>query len=82
MLVALGITLVIAGAIITFAIDAQVDGADIAAIGWILMAGGAFAIIAGAIRGASFMTMGNKRIQHERHVSDDGQHVVEQSKIS
>lgn len=82
MLVAFGIILAIAGAIIVFAIDTQVEGVDLAAIGWILIAGGAASIIAGAIRGASFMSMGNKKFQHERHVSPDGQHVVEETRSS
>ena len=82
MLVAFGIVLVIAGAVLTFAVDAQVDNVDLAVIGWILMAGGAFSILAGAIRGASWMSMGNKKFEHERHVSSDGQHVVEESKVS
>lgn len=82
MLVAFGIILTIAGAIITFAVDAQVDDVDLAAVGWILMAGGVAAIIAGAIKGASFMSMGNKKFQHERHVSPDGQHVIEETRSS
>ncbi len=82
MLVAFGIILAIAGAIITFAVDAQVDNVDLAVIGWILMAGGVVSIVAGAIKGASFMSMGNKKFQHERHVSPDGQHVVEETKSS
>lgn len=82
MLVAFGIILAIAGAIITFAVDTQVDNVDLAAIGWILMAGGAASIIAGAIRGASWMSMGKQKFEHERHVSDDGQHVVEETRSS
>ena len=82
MLVAFGIILTIAGAIITFAIDAQVDDIDLAAVGWILMAGGVASIIAGAIKGASVMSMGNKKFEHERHVSPDGQHVVEETRQS
>lgn len=82
MLIAFGIILTIVGAIITFALDAQVDDVDLAVVGWILMAGGVASIIAGAIKGATFMSMGNKKFQHERHVSPDGQHVVEETKSS
>lgn len=82
MLVAFGIILTIAGAIITFAIDTQVEGVDLAVVGWILMAGGVASVLAGAIRGASFMSMGKQKIQHERHVSPDGQHVVEETRSS
>ena len=82
MLVAFGIVLVIAGAIITFAVDTAVEGVDLQAVGWILMAGGAASIIAGAIRGATFMSSGRTKFQHERHVSPDGQHVVEETRRS
>ncbi len=82
MLVAFGIVLTIAGAVLTFAIDTQVENVDLAMIGWILMAGGVVSVVAGAIRGASFMSMGKQKFQHERHVSNDGQHVVEETRSS
>ena len=82
MLVAFGIILVIAGAIVTFAVDAQLENVDLAAIGWILMAGGAASIIAGAISGASWMSMRKQKFEHERHVSPDGSHVIEETRAS
>lgn len=45
MYIGIGIFLLVAGAILTFAVDATVAGVDISLIGWILMAGGALAII-------------------------------------
>ena len=82
MFAALGIILLVAGAILTFAVDEAVDGADLAAIGWILMAGGGLALIIAMIQGAGWMSMGTSRRRHERYVSDDGQHVVEESQMS
>lgn len=80
MLVVLGIILVVAGAILAFAVDAAVDNVDLVAVGWILMGGGALALVAGAVRGASFMSSRNQRFSTERHVSPDGQHYVEETR--
>jgi Domain of unknown function (DUF6458) len=77
MFAALGVLLIVAGAIITFAIDKAVDGVDLEALGYILMAGGALSLIIGAIQGAGFMSMGRQRVTSERIVSPDGHHVVE-----
>lgn len=79
MLVTLGIILLLAGALITFAIDAVVDGVDLIAVGYILMGAGALALIAAAIQGAGFMSMRNNKMRSERHVSPDGKHVVEET---
>ena len=49
MLAALGIMLLITGAIVTFAPHSWVDGADLLAIGWILMAGGGLALLLSTI---------------------------------
>ena len=77
----LGIILLVLGAIIAFAIDAAVDGLDLVAIGYILMAAGAFSLLVAAIRGVGFMSMGTRKVRSERHVSPDGQHVVEETDI-
>lgn len=82
MLVGLGILLIVAGAVLGFAVDAAVDNVDLVAVGWILMGGGALALVIAALRGASWMSMSNRRYTHERHVSDDGQHVVEESRVA
>lgn len=79
MFAALGIILLVAGAILTFAVDQAVDGADLAAIGWILMAGGGLALIIAMIQGAGWMSMSKTAMRTERHVSDDGRHQVEET---
>ncbi len=79
MLVAIGIIFVVIGAIVSFAIDTAVDGVDLRAIGFILIGGGALALVAAAIQGAGWMTMSNKKFRSERHVSADGNHVVEET---
>ncbi|NND74521.1 MAG: hypothetical protein HKN44_05900 [Ilumatobacter sp.] len=82
MLVVLGIIMIVLGAIVTFAIDTAVEGVDLEAIGYIIMAGGVVALAAAAIRGAGWMTMNNRRMHSERHVSSDGNHVVEETQVS
>lgn len=77
MFAALGIILLVAGAILTFAVDRQSDGVDLAAIGWILMAGGGLALLVAAIQAAGLMSLSRSRVQTERHVSADGRHQVE-----
>ncbi len=74
----LGIVLLIAGAIITFAVDQQADGFDLALIGWIMMAGGVLSLLVAMIQGAGLKSMSNKKLSTERHVSADGQHLVEE----
>jgi len=49
MLAALGIMLLITGAILSFALRAAADGVDVVAIGWILMAGGGLALLVSMI---------------------------------
>jgi hypothetical protein len=78
MFAALGIVLLVAGAILTFAIDRSADGVDIVAIGWILMAGGGLALLVAMIQAAGWMSAHDTRVHTERHVSDDGQHQVEE----
>lgn len=79
MLALLGIILIVAGAIVTFAVDAAAEGVDLEALGWILMAGGGLALLAAAIQGAGWMSMSNNKMHTERHVSSDGRHYVEET---
>ena len=80
MLVVLGIVLVVIGAIVTFAVDAAVEDVDLVAVGVILMIGGGIALIAALIRGAAWNnSIGSQKFKHERHVSADGRHVVEET---
>jgi hypothetical protein len=76
---ALGIMLIIVGAIIVWGVNAVVDGFDLQAIGYILMVGGAIALVVAAIRGVGWMSMSNRKTRTEQHVSSDGQHYVEQT---
>jgi hypothetical protein len=78
MFAALGILLLVAGAIITFAIDRSADGVDLVAIGWIMMAGGGLSLLVALIQGAGWMSARNTHLHTERHVSADGQHLVEE----
>jgi hypothetical protein len=76
---ALGIILIVVGAIVAFGVDVVADGFDLQAIGYILMAGGAIALVVAAIRGAGWMSMSNNRMRSERHASADGRHVIEET---
>ena len=53
MYAALGIVFIVAGAILTFAIDREAEGVDIDAIGWILMAGGVVALLVALFQAAA-----------------------------
>jgi hypothetical protein len=80
MFAALGILLIVAGAILTFAVNEAVEGVNLEAIGWILMGGGLLSLIVAAIVGAGWMASSRRRFVNERHVSDDGHHYVEESR--
>ena len=82
MLAAFGIILIVAGAIVTFAVDASVNGLDLQVLGYILMGGGALALLAAAIQAAGWASMRNTKMHTERHVSDDGQHYVEDTRTA
>lgn len=77
MYAALGVILLVAGAILTFAVSASVEGMNLREVGWILMAGGGLSLLIAAIQGAGWMSRGNTRTRAERHVSADGRHVIE-----
>jgi hypothetical protein len=77
----LGLILLVVGAILTFAINETFEEANLEAIGWILMGGGALALIIAAIRGAGWMSMTSRSAHVERHVSPDGRHVVENEEV-
>jgi hypothetical protein len=74
---ALGIILLVAGAIVAFAVNAAVDNVNLVSVGWILMGAGALALVVAMARSLS---MTNRRSVAERHVSADGRHVVEETK--
>ena len=79
MFAALGIILLVAGAIVTFAVDREAEGFDLHALGWILMAGGGLALLIALIQGAGWMSSRRSHAVSERHVSPDGGTVVEES---
>ncbi len=74
---ALGIILLVAGAIIAFAVHAAVDNVNLVILGWILMGAGAVSLIVALLRG---MSMATRHSVAERDVSPDGRHVVEESR--
>jgi hypothetical protein len=80
MFAALGILLITAGAILTFAVNDAVDGVNLETIGWILMGGGLLALLVAAVAGAGWMASSRNKFVTERHVSDDGRHYVEESR--
>lgn len=59
-----GIVLLVAGAILTFAIDRQVDGVDLQLVGWILMSGGGLSLFVGMSRAAVVATVTPRRAPH------------------
>jgi hypothetical protein len=74
---ALGIILLTVGAVLTFAIEASVEGVDINAVGVIFMVMGAIAVILGVVRGSFGF-----RTRTERSVSSDGRHVIEEQQTN
>jgi len=76
---ALGILLIVGGAIIAFGIESAVDNVNLEAIGYILMAGGAVSLLVAAVQGLGWMSRSNRKFETERHVSADGQHYVEET---
>ena len=74
--------LIVAGAIVSFAVDRAVDGVDLVVLGYVLMAGGALALIVAAARAAMNSSKTNTDFHTERHVSSDGQHYVEETHAS
>ncbi len=78
---ALGVILIIAGAVLAFGIDAAVEGADLRVIGLIVMAGGLIALIVGIAQGRGSGSMRSRKMRTERHVSADGRHVVDESEV-
>ena len=51
----LGIMLIIVGAVVAFGVEQAVEGFDLHAIGYILMAGGAISLLVAAIQGLGWM---------------------------
>ena len=80
MYAAIGVILIVAGAILTFAVTKAVEGVELEVVGWVLMGGGALSLLIAAISAAGWMSMGKNKMHTERHASDDGQHYVEETR--
>ena len=82
MFAAVGIILLVAGAILAFAIEREAEGVDLQLVGWIMIAGGGLALVVGLIQGAGFMSLNKTKMRSERHMSSDGKHVVDETETS
>lgn len=75
----LGIGLLAIGAILAFAVNLFVEGANLQLIGYILMGVGLLALILGLVQGGG--GTGGDKITTKRQMSDDGTTVVEEKRI-
>ncbi len=82
MFAALGIILLVAGAVLAYAVEAESEGFDLVTIGWILMAGGAVSLVVAMIQGAGLLSRSNMQVHAERHRSADGRVDVEDVETS
>lgn len=73
----LGVVLLAIGAVMAFALNVAVPEVDLREVGFILMAVGLVAFIAGIVRDAPFWKM-----RSEHHVSPDGRHVVDETRTT
>ncbi|MFP5488564.1 MAG: DUF6458 family protein [Acidimicrobiia bacterium] len=67
MLTAVGILLLVAGAILTFAVERQAEGVDLQLVGWIVMGGGGLALIAAMVRAAAIESASRTEAHVEVH---------------
>ncbi len=75
---AFSVLLIAAGAVLAFAVERELDGFDLRAVGIILIVVGAIGLIASVARGS----MLGFRSTRERRVSADGRTVVERERTS
>ena len=80
MFVGLGVILIVLGGILAFAVRESVEAVDLIMVGWILIAGGVLSLVIGAIQGLGWMSMRSTKMRTERHVTDDGQNYVEETR--
>lgn len=76
----LGIILLVIGAILTFAVSANVEGASLEIIGYILMGAGGIALLVGLFQQVGSGARG-RRVSSTKQVTDDGNTVVEEKRI-
>ena len=77
MFAALGIMLLVAGAIVAFAVDRPADGVDLLAVGWILMAGGGLSLLVSMIQRAGSVSEQRTAIVAGREEPTDGRYFVD-----
>jgi hypothetical protein len=82
MFAALGTILLVAGAIVTFAVDREAEGVDLDALGWILMAGGGLSLLISLFTAASWWTSRNTHVVSERHANPETGTYVEDTRVS
>ena len=72
MLTGSGVLLLVAGAILTFAVERQLERVDVQLVGWILRAGGGTALIAAMLRAAAPESAARREMRHEELVQVTG----------
>lgn len=77
-MLALGIVLIVIGAILNYAVSAAVEGVDLVIIGNILMGAGGIAFLVGLVQQ---FTSGSSRVRSTREESDDGRTVIEDKRV-
>lgn len=80
MFAALGIMLLVAGAVVLFAVDRSAEGVDLMAIGWILMAGGGLALLVALIQAADSATERGGSALSGHPMSANGRQIVDGSR--
>lgn len=80
MFAGLGVLLLVAGAIVRWAIDGDVENTNLDMLGLILMGGGLLSLLIALIQGMGWMSATRRHVQTERLVSPDGTHVVEETR--
>lgn len=75
-MIGLGIIFLVMGAILTFAVSADIEGVSRVMIGYILIGAGGIALLVGLVQQAT----GGRRIRTTRRL-DDGESVTEEKRI-
>ena len=65
MLTGSGVLLLVAGAILAFAVERQRERVDVQLVGWILMAGGGTALIAAMLRAAARESAARREVRRD-----------------
>ena len=80
MFAGLGLLLLIAGAIVTFAIERDSENVNLERLGWILMAAGAASLLIGLFTWSAWWGSRKSRALHEVHRTADGG-LIEETRI-